>query len=125
MGDKRLFRQSMMRAAACWFAVLIIVGLAAATASGRSAHTSCRSFSVDLGRVEGYDLKYRFYAVEVHGTTCKNTEHLVSGYLHGRGHHLHGNHIPTELSVEGWVVLLVDRHASGERGSKWFRARYS
>ena len=78
-----------------------------------------------VGHVEGYDLNYHFHAVGVHGATCKRPRHAIAGYLHGRGHHLGGDHPSTELSVEGWDVLLVDHHASGQHGFNSFRARYT
>jgi hypothetical protein len=115
----------MMRLRIATCAVLVIVALTPSAEAVTRLHTSCPAFEVDLGHVEGYDLNYHSYAVEVHGAACKSVRRAIASYLHGRGRHLGGNHTPTELNVEDWDVIPVDRQASGQRGSKWFRASYA
>lgn len=108
------------------YCVVVLFVCACNSASASSSVSNCHSFDVNLGYIEGTDLNYRFYDVEVHAAPCKAAQRVISGYLHGRGHHLVGNHGPaTELNVYGWDVILVGSHADGKRGSKWFRARYA
>jgi hypothetical protein len=109
----------------CCVMATLCVCAPSTSASALLSHSNCHRFDVNLGYIEGSDLNYRFYDVEVHAAPCKAAQRVISGYLHGHGHPLGGDHGPTELRVDGWDVILVDLHANGGRGSKWFRARYT
>jgi hypothetical protein len=101
MGEVQQLRRLVLYAfATC--SVVALFACASASAGASSSHSNCHGFDVNLGSVEGAELNYRFYDVEVHAAPCKAAQNAIAGYLHGRGRHLGGNHGPaTELNVYG------------------------
>lgn len=126
LGARRPIVLAFVTASLVAVGALLLAMPTTASSTPGSAHGHCRSFTVDLGYVDGDHLSYRFFAVRFRNSSCRTVRRVISDALHGRGRFA-GPHAEGDqgVLVDGWHVIIVDRLATGRGGPSAFSASFA